>query len=483
MVLSDLLDEPDEAFTVELSGADGGTLADGEGTGTILDDDPPPLVSITGATLTEGDAGSTDAIFAVTLSAPSGFDVTVDYLTADGSALAGLDYEAWAGAVLIPAGIQAATIAVPVLGDLLDEPDEAFSVQLTGAVHAVLASPLATGTILDDDDPPMLSVTGATVTEAPGAELAFTVMLSSPSGFDVAADYQTAGDTALAGLDYVESSGTVSLPAGTVNVTVMVPVLDDALDEHDETLWLTLSDAVNALPPTAPGVGTIVDDDPLPAVSIDDVTVTEGDAGTTGAVFTVSLSAVSGRQVSVDYTTADGSAGAGDDYSPAAGTLIFAPGETGKPVLVDVLTDDYSEPEETFSVLLTAPVNLVVAGGEGTCTIADDDVPQLAASKTDLLLEDEAVPGEANPGDVLRYEIILENLGTGIATAVVLEDSIPLDTSLLASSVTTTGGTITSEDPLQVMIGELAVGESVAVGLDVRIGNPLPGESEVSNQG
>ncbi|MCP3904799.1 MAG: DUF11 domain-containing protein, partial [Planctomycetes bacterium] len=326
------------------------------------------------------------------------------------------------------------------------------------------------------------------VTEAPGAELAFTVMLSLPSGFDVAADYQTAGDTALGGLDYVESLGTVSLPAGTVNATVMVPVLDDALDEYDETLLLILSNPVHAQPPAAPAAGTIVDDDPLPAVSIDDVTVTEGDAGTTGAAFTVRLSAVSGRQASVDFVTANGDAEAGEDFAAAAGTVIFAPGETAKPVPVEVLSDDYQEPEESFSVLLASPVHAVLADGvppEGIGTIVDDDVPALSASKTDLLLEefDAAVLGEANPGDVLRYEIMIENPGTGIATAVVLEDPIPLDTMLLAGSVTATAGTITSEDPLQVVIGELAVGESVAVGFDVRVDNPLPGESEVSNQG
>ncbi|MCP3904923.1 MAG: DUF11 domain-containing protein, partial [Planctomycetes bacterium] len=234
-----------------------------------------------------------------------------------------------------------------------------------------------------------------------------------------------------------------------------MPVLDDALDEHDETLLLGLANAVKAQLPAAPAVGTIVDDDPLPALSIDDVTITEGDSGVTDATFTVSLAAPSGRDVTVDFATANGTAQAGDDFSPAAGTLSFAPGETSQTITVDILTDDYQEPEETFSVLLSSPVHAVVAGGEGTGIIVDDDLPALTASKTGLLLEDEAVPGEANPGDVLRYEITLENLGTGIATEVVFEDLIPADTVLLEGSVTATAGTITSEDPLQVAIGEL----------------------------
>ncbi|MCP3980910.1 MAG: DUF11 domain-containing protein, partial [bacterium] len=338
-ILGDQLDEPDETFNVTLSDIEGGVLTDGEGSGLILDDDPQPLVQVTGATVTEGDSGSIDAIFTVALSAPSSFDVWVDYLTADGSATAGLDYQAQAGTVQVPAGGLIATIAVPVLGDLIDEPDETFNVQLTSATNAVLATAVAAGTILDDDDPPMLSVTDVTVTEAPGAELVFTVALSAASEFDVTVDYQTDDATAIAGLDYTAVAGTLSLPAGTTSATVAVPVLDDALDEHDETLLLSLANAVKAQLPAAPAVGTIVDDDPLPALSIDDVTVTEGDSGVTDATFTVSLAASSGREVTVDFATAAGTAEAGADYSSVAGTLSFAPGETSQTITVDVLTD------------------------------------------------------------------------------------------------------------------------------------------------
>ncbi|MCP3938133.1 MAG: DUF11 domain-containing protein, partial [Actinomycetia bacterium] len=482
-VLGDLLDEPDEEGLVALADATGAVLTGEPATAIILDDDPPPQVSIGGAGVLEGHEGATDMVFTVALSAASGFDVTVDYLTVDDSATAGLDYQARAGTVLIPAGALTAAIAVPVLGDLLDEPDEAFTVQLTGAVHGVLAAPLATGTIADDDDPPVLSITGATVTEAPGAQLAFTVALSAASGFEVTADYQTAGGTASVGLDYAAVAGSVSLAAGMTSATVVVPILDDAFDEDDEMVLLSLSDPVNAQPPAVPVAGTIVDDDPLPALSIDDVTVVEGDpGGTATAAFTVSLSAVSGRQVTVEYATANGDAEAGEDFAAAAGTVVFAPGETIMPVQIDVLANDYQESEEAFSVLLASPVHAVVADAEGVAIIVDDDLPALAASKTDLLLVDEAVAGEANPGDVLRYEIILENLGTGIATEVVLEDPLPLDVTLVEGSVSLSAGTITSEDPLQVTVGELAVGESVNVGFDVQVANPLPGEREISNQ-
>src|SRR5262249_14659846 len=102
-----------------------------------------------------------------------------------------------------------------------------------------------------------------------------------------------------------------------------------------------------------PGRGTILDDDAPPALSIGDVAVTEGDSGTTDATFTVSLSAASGKTVTVDYATADGSAAAGDDYTAASGTLTFAPGETSKTVTVSVIGDRIDEDDETFVVNLS----------------------------------------------------------------------------------------------------------------------------------
>ncbi|MCP3937598.1 MAG: DUF11 domain-containing protein, partial [Actinomycetia bacterium] len=366
------------------------------------------------------------------------------------------------------------------------EPDETFTVELSAPVRVTLPDASALGTIVDDHDPPMLSVTDVTVTEGTDPAAVFTVSLSLESGFDITTDYATADGTvpaAIAGLDYQATAGSLDFPIGVTSATVSVAIVDDALDEDDETFTLTLSNAQQAGLPAAPGVGTIVDDDSLPQLAIDDVTVVEGDTGTTQMVFTVSLSPVSGRQVTIDYATADGSAEAGDDYASAAGTLTFAAGETAGTVLVDVLTDDYTEPEESFSVLLSVPGNAVVADGEGTGTIVDDDLPELVASKIDSLLVDEAVVEQANPGDVLRYEITLENLGTGIATGVVFEDLIPLHTRLVEGSVTATAGTIESEDPVQVTVGEVGIGESVAFGFNVTIDNPLAGEVEIVNKG
>jgi uncharacterized repeat protein (TIGR01451 family) len=115
---------------------------------------------------------------------------------------------------------------------------------------------------------------------------------------------------------------------------------------------------------------------PQPAINIDDATVTEGNSGTTGAVFTVSLSNPSTQTVTVNFSTADGTsspATGGTDYVVNSGTLTFSPGETTKSITVLVTGDTAVEPDETFFVNLTSPVNATIADGQGLGTVLNDD--------------------------------------------------------------------------------------------------------------
>jgi Calx-beta domain/PASTA domain/RTX calcium-binding nonapeptide repeat (4 copies) len=110
-----------------------------------------------------------------------------------------------------------------------------------------------------------------------------------------------------------------------------------------------------------------------PALSVSDVAVTEGNAGTTNAIFTVSLDVESGQAVSVDYATADGTANAPPDYAPQGGTLQFAPGETKKTIAIAVNGETLFEPSETFFVTLTNANSAAIADGTGIGTIVNDD--------------------------------------------------------------------------------------------------------------
>ncbi|RMH16904.1 MAG: DUF11 domain-containing protein, partial [Acidobacteria bacterium] len=377
-ILPDLLDEPEESFRVVLSGAAGGVIAGGEAQVVIADDDEPPQISIAGARIVEGDAGTTEAVFPVTLSAASGFTVAVDYGPATGvagSAAAGADYQPVAGRLEIPPGEVSGAILVAVAGDLLDEPEESFFLELLAPENAVLGTSVAEGVIADDDQPPQLAVSVAPVSEGPGASATFAVTLSAASGFDVSVAYATADASAIAGLDYAAVSGRLVLPAGSTEATVSVPLLDDALDEAEETFELVVSDAEHAVPPAQPGRATIVDDDPPPSISIADLAIVEGTGGTVEAQLLLTLSSASGRDVAIGYRTADGSAVAGSDYAAASGTVVLGAGTTSATLAVALIGDRIDEPEESFRVVLQDPVHLDVGRGEAQVTIVDDDAP------------------------------------------------------------------------------------------------------------
>ncbi|HKH16824.1 MAG TPA: Calx-beta domain-containing protein [Solirubrobacteraceae bacterium] len=158
-VLGDTLDEENETFTVQLSSPTGATIDDGSGAGTIVDDDaaaPPvvvPAVSVGDATASpEGDSGTRQATFAVTLSQPTTVPVAVSYATADGTATQPADYAAVSGSVSFAPGETAKTVAVAVKGDLLEEADETFRLVLSSPSGATLGTAQGTGTIVDDDE-------------------------------------------------------------------------------------------------------------------------------------------------------------------------------------------------------------------------------------------------------------------------------------------------------------------------------------------
>jgi parallel beta-helix repeat protein len=118
-----------------------------------------------------------------------------------------------------------------------------------------------------------------------------------------------------------------------------------------------------------------------PTISISDCAVAEGNAGQTPCTFTVSLSARSTSTVTVSYATANGTATAGSDYIAASGSLSFTPGSASQPLPVQVLGDLLVEPDETFFVNLSAPVNATIADGQGLGTIVDDDAPSLSSNE------------------------------------------------------------------------------------------------------
>jgi hypothetical protein len=218
------------------------------------------------------------------------------------------------------------------------------------------------------------AITIANTSAAEGAAAALTVTLSHPSHVTVTVRYATANGSARVGSDYVRTTGGLTFAPGQTTKTISVSTVAEALFEFDETFAVNLTSPTNATLADAQGVGTIVNDDPMPSVSIGDVSKVEGAAGTfSQLIFTVTLSAVSGVTSKVRFATANRSALAASDYAAKGGTLSIAAGKTTGTVAVTVKGDAAIEPDETFALILSAPVNVTVADGEALGTIANDD--------------------------------------------------------------------------------------------------------------
>ncbi len=204
----------------------------------------------------------------------------------------------------------------------------------------------------------------------------FNLSLSAPSSSTVTVDYATAAGSASAPTDFSAAAGTVTFNPGEVSKQIAVQVAGDVAIEPNETYSVNLSNPTNATIAGAGfGLGTITDDDAR-TISIGNVTVNEGNAGTVNAVFTVTLSASSANTITVSYATADGSAAAPADYFSVSGAVTFSPGETTKQIIVQIVGELLNEPAETFSVTLSAPINATIAGsGIGLGTINASDPP------------------------------------------------------------------------------------------------------------
>jgi uncharacterized protein (TIGR03437 family) len=346
-----------------------------------------PNLTINDVSVVEGNSGTTTAIFTVNLSAPAqGTDVTFDIATQDSTATtANNDYVAKSLTnQIIPAGQTTYAFAVTINGDTTVEPDEMFHVNVTNVSGVNLLDGQAIGTI-SNDDLPTLSINDVSLTEGnSGTKLfTFTVGLSAAAPATITFDIATQDGTAtVANNDYVARTLTgQTIAAGQQTHTFDVTVNGDSAIETNETFFVNVTNVSGATILDGQGVGTIQNDD-TPALTIDDVTVTEGNSGTTPAVFTVKLSPSSTQTVTVDYTTAPGTAAAGTDYQTASGTLTFNPGDTTKPITVLVNGDTTNEAVcETYVVNLTNPTNATISDNQGQGGITDDDGIKLAISQ------------------------------------------------------------------------------------------------------
>ena len=370
--------EADETVILTVAAGTGYTVgAAPSATGTILNDDvPSATIAVSPAAVAED--GAPNLVYTVTLNQASSSALSVNFALS-GTAANGTDFAAIASPLVIPAGNTTGTITVNPTADATIEADETVILTLSAGTGYTVGVPAsATGSILNDDLPNLV-INDVTANEGNAGitNFTFTVSLSAPAGpGGVTFDIATANGSATAGVDYVASSLTSqTIPAGSSTYTFTVLVNGETLNEPSETFFVNVTNVTNAVVVDGQGVGTIVNDDPLPSLSINDVTVIEGNAGTVNAVFTVTLSAASGQSVQVNYATADGTATQPADYTNTSGTLTFTAGQTTRTITVPVIGETVPEANETFFVNLSGAVNATIADNQGLGTISNDDVP------------------------------------------------------------------------------------------------------------
>ena len=374
-VNGDAVYESNETFYVNLSNASGGAIIDGQGIGTITNDETLPDISINDCSAAEENSGTSTMTFTVTLNKTSAIPVTVDYATADNTAAAGSDYVSTSGSLTFAAGTTTQAISVTINGDAVYESNETFYVNLSNASGGAIIDVQGIGTITNDETLPNISINDCSAAEGNSgtSAMTFTVSLDKTWASDITVDYATADNTAAAGSDYVSKSGTLTFPAGTTTQAISVTVNGDAVYESNETFYVNLSNASGGAISDGQGIGTITNDETLPDISINDCSAAEGNSGTSTMTFTVTLNKTSAIPVTVDYATADNTAAAGSDYVSTSGSLTFAAGTTTQAISVTVNGDAVYESSETFNVNLSNAFGATISDSQGIGTITNDD--------------------------------------------------------------------------------------------------------------
>ena len=217
-----------------------------------------------------------------------------------------------------------------------------------------------------------------------------TVQLSAPSTDTVTVEFATADGLATEGNDYTGITGTVTFLPGQTVRQVSVLITGDMLAEPTENFFVNLTNPINATIGDTQGQVAILDDDggtPGPSLSINDVSIVEGDTGTTTATFTVSLSSAPAGPVTVDFSVQDETATSGTDFNViTTGPLTFSPTVLTQTISVDVFGDIANEGDETFLINLLNPVGAVLNDSQGQFTINGDDSAQPLPTADDTLI-------------------------------------------------------------------------------------------------
>jgi len=357
---------------------------------------------------------STNAVIQVEANYIPATTISVDYTTANGTATAGSDYTAVSGATLnIAAGSSSNTFTITVNDDATQESDETFTVSLSNPSSGINIGTQNshTYTIVDNDNSRKVNFDNAT---ANGSESTTTVSVGlniniADAGSATTVDYSVSGGTATGGgVDYTLSSGTVTFPAGTATTASFnISINNDALDEDNETIIITLSNPSNCnIGTTSTFTYTINDDDPTPTIQFTS-TSSSASESTANVNLQLSLSAASSKDVDVSFSTS-GTATSGSDYTISSSPATITAGNTTTNISLTINDDAVVEANETVIVTISSPVNASLGTNTTyTYTILNNDTYGYdgpggvgKAANLKLWVKAENIPGSSD-GDLI----------------------------------------------------------------------------------
>ncbi|WP_139258567.1 Calx-beta domain-containing protein, partial [Microcystis aeruginosa] len=375
--------EPDETVILTLATGTGYTVGTTTPvTGTITNDDFPSItLAVSPSSVTED--GTTNLVYTFTRSGVTTNPLTVNY-SISGTATNGTDYTSIPTSVTFAAGSSTATVTVDPTADTTVEPDETVILTLAaGTGYTVGTTTPVTGTITNGVTLPTitLAVSPSSVTEDGTTNLVYTFTRTGVTTNALTVNY-TLGGTATLNTDYTRTgtTNTVTFAAGSATATVTVDPTADTTVEPDETVILTLAAGTGyTVGTTTPVTGTITNDD-FPQLSINDITVVEGQ--NSNAILTVTVNNPSTQQITVNYTTTAIDATANVDYTSQTGTLTIAPNTSTATISIPILNDNLNEPDEAFTVTLSNAVNATINPDEAIGQVIITDTLQSSITRT-----------------------------------------------------------------------------------------------------